>query len=101
MRSRLTKGSGDVHRLCSNVRVWVPSNSSGEGGRTMIEALRQLAAICLMLVAATAVVPASAQANNCAQQCVAQENACRRATKDSPSCSAQATRCLQACRTKR
>lgn len=44
---------------------------------------------------------APATANDCFAKCQAQENACRRATKDSPSCSAEMTRCLQSCRTQR
>jgi hypothetical protein len=40
-------------------------------------------------------------ANDCAQRCYAQENACRRATKDSPSCGSELTRCLQGCRAQR
>lgn len=67
----------------------------------MMRTLRLSVAVCLIFAATNFFVPARAHANNCAQQCIAQENACRRATKDSPSCSAQATRCLQACRTKR
>ena len=42
-----------------------------------------------------------ALANQCAAQCYAQENACRRATKDSPRCGAELTRCLQSCRAQR
>lgn len=41
-----------------------------------------------------------AQANQCAAQCYAQENACRRATSDDPKCGAELTKCLQACRGK-
>ena len=37
-------------------------------------------------------------ANQCAAQCYAQENACRRATNDDPKCSAELTKCLQSCR---
>lgn len=43
----------------------------------------------------------AALANDCAAKCQAQENACRRATKDSPSCSSEMTRCLQGCRAQR
>ncbi len=42
-----------------------------------------------------------AAANECAAQCYAQENACRRATSDDPKCGADLTRCLQACRTQK
>lgn len=60
-------------------------------------------AIVLLCLGAFPVVtiPTSAEANQCAQRCYAQENACRRATKDSPSCGSELTRCLQACRAKR
>jgi hypothetical protein len=36
--------------------------------------------------------------NQCASQCYAQENACRRATNDDPKCGAELTKCLQSCR---
>lgn len=49
----------------------------------------------------TAALPTLTSANDCAQRCYAQENACRRATKDSPRCGAELTRCLQSCRAKR
>jgi hypothetical protein len=52
----------------------------------------------LLLAGSSAVVMQSAAANDCASQCYAQENACRRATQGSQSCDAQLTRCLQACR---
>jgi hypothetical protein len=56
-------------------------------------------AIAASLVAAGALgVSAGALANDCAQRCYAQENSCRRATKDSPRCGAELTRCLQSCR---
>lgn len=58
--------------------------------------------IAALWLGASAVVLATATAaNDCAQRCYAQENACRRATKDSPSCGAQLTRCLQGCRARR
>lgn len=41
-----------------------------------------------------------ALANQCANQCYAQENACRRATNDDPKCGAELTKCLQSCRQK-
>ncbi|MCC7250870.1 hypothetical protein [Hyphomicrobium sp.] len=59
------------------------------------------AIVALCLAASAAVVFPVAFANDCAQRCYAQENACRRATKDSPSCGAELTRCLQSCRAKR
>ncbi|WP_334151016.1 hypothetical protein [Hyphomicrobium sp.] len=56
-------------------------------------------AIAASLVATSAtVLSAAADANDCAQRCYAQENACRRATQDSPRCGAELTRCLQSCR---
>jgi hypothetical protein len=55
-----------------------------------------VAALCLSVA-----FPTVTAANDCAQRCYAQENACRRATKDSPSCGAQLTQCLQSCRAKR
>lgn len=57
-----------------------------------------LAASCL---AASAVALAAPSFADCAQRCYAQENSCRRATADSPSCGAQLTQCLQGCRAKR
>ncbi len=45
-------------------------------------------------------VVGEASANQCAAQCYAQENACRRATSDDPKCGAELTKCLQACRGK-
>jgi hypothetical protein len=67
----------------------------------MIVTARLTAAAYLMLMALSALMPGRAIANNCAQQCYAQENSCRRATQGSQSCDAALTRCLQACRTKR
>lgn len=58
-----------------------------------------IAALCMG--AFSAALPTVTAANDCAQRCYAQENACRRATKDSPRCGAELTRCLQSCRTKR
>ncbi|MGE0023150.1 MAG: hypothetical protein AB7S70_05895 [Hyphomicrobium sp.] len=55
-----------------------------------------VAALCL--AASAAGLSSSALANDCAQRCYAQENSCRRATKDSPSCGSALTRCLQSCR---
>jgi len=46
------------------------------------------------------VVGDEASANQCANQCYAQENACRRATNDDPKCGAELTKCLQSCRGK-
>lgn len=59
-----------------------------------------IALLCVGLLSMMA-MPTCAEANQCAQRCYAQENACRRATKDSPSCGAELTRCLQACRAQR
>jgi hypothetical protein len=54
----------------------------------------------LLLTGGSAVVVECASANDCASQCYAAENACRRATQGASSCDAQLTRCLQACRKK-
>ena len=66
----------------------------------MFEARRLVvkAALLAPLVAAGLFVSAEAYANDCAAQCYAAENACRRATKGSSSCDAALTRCLQSCR---
>ncbi len=58
-----------------------------------------IAALCVGTGAMA--LPAVTAANDCAQRCYAQENACRRATQDSPRCSADLTRCLQKCRARR
>jgi hypothetical protein len=65
-----------------------------------VSATRNKLAVSKALFAAllVAVVSGSAIAGDCASQCYAQENACRRATQGSPSCDAALTRCLQACR---
>ncbi len=42
----------------------------------------------------------AAFANQCAAQCYAQENACRKAKAGDPSCDAELTKCLQGCRGK-
>jgi hypothetical protein len=60
-----------------------------------------LGSISAGAVAMTTLCGPSAFANDCAAKCQAQENSCRRATKDSPSCSEQMTRCLQGCRQQR
>jgi hypothetical protein len=60
-----------------------------------------LAIAALCAAAASSALPEVSVANDCAQRCYAQENACRRATKDSPTCGAQVTRCLQGCRATR
>ncbi|MFM7083763.1 MAG: hypothetical protein ACKOW3_01985 [Hyphomicrobium sp.] len=39
-------------------------------------------------------------ADQCAAQCYAQENACRKATNDDPKCGVELTKCLQTCRGK-
>ncbi len=39
--------------------------------------------------------------NQCAAQCYAQENACRRAKSDDPVCGVELTKCLQSCRTQK
>jgi hypothetical protein len=62
----------------------------------------KLAAVLLSVafVASPAIMIEKACANDCASQCYAAENACRRATQGSSSCDAQLTRCLQTCRKK-
>lgn len=64
-------------------------------------ALSSSAMIRALALGLALLMAAPASANDCAAKCQAQENACRRATKDSPSCSAEMTRCLQSCRTQR
>jgi hypothetical protein len=58
------------------------------------------ALLTVLLVSGFAIPIDKACANDCASQCYAAENACRRATQGSSSCDAQLTRCLQACRKK-
>jgi hypothetical protein len=62
-----------------------------------------IVASCVVAVMAAmiAVFAPATFAADCAQRCYAQENSCRRATQDSPSCGAALTRCLQSCRAKR
>lgn len=67
----------------------------------MSRSLRTAIAALVLGAFPAVVLPTVAEANQCAQRCYAQENACRRATKDSPSCGAELTRCLQACRAQR
>jgi hypothetical protein len=55
----------------------------------------------LLFVSFAALFAGRATADDCAAQCYAQENACRRATQGSQSCDAALTRCLQACRARR
>jgi hypothetical protein len=69
-----------------------------EGKRLAVSNARFLA---LVLAGAGAFLSGPATANDCAAQCYAQENACRRATQGSQSCDAELTRCLQACRAQR
>lgn len=54
------------------------------------------AAAFAVVVAALALGGASA--NDCGSACRKAYNQCRIATKDSPSCEAQFTRCMQSCR---
>ena len=56
------------------------------------------AALLAPLMAAAFFVCAEAYANDCAAQCYAAENQCRKATKGSSSCDGALTRCLQSCR---
>lgn len=77
------------------VRRWVVTI------KTMKFALLALAAAFAVLTAGGRfVVGDEASANQCANQCYAQENACRRATNDDPKCGAELTKCLQSCRGK-
>jgi hypothetical protein len=55
----------------------------------------------IVLAAIGMLISDSAAANDCAAQCYAQENACRRRTQGSQSCDAELTRCLQGCRARR
>jgi hypothetical protein len=55
----------------------------------------------LLIVGMGTLLSDAASANQCAARCYAQENDCRRATRGSPSCEAELTRCLQACRAQR
>ncbi len=64
------------------------------GKRSMLAA----ALLAVLFVASSTIVVEKACANDCASQCYAAENACRRATQGSSSCDAQLTRCLQGCR---
>jgi hypothetical protein len=76
------------------------SQHEQEGGSKVRRTIRYaIAALCLG--AGASILPAATSANDCAQRCYAQENSCRRATKDSPSCGSELTRCLQSCRAKR
>ena len=67
----------------------------------MVKSMRYAIAALALAASSSALMPGTACANDCAQRCYSQENSCRRATKDSPSCGAQLTRCLQSCRAKR
>lgn len=67
----------------------------------MSRSVRFAIALLCLGVFPVVTVPTLAEANQCAQRCYAQENSCRRATKDSPSCGAELTRCLQSCRAQR
>ncbi len=56
------------------------------------------AALSALMLTVLVLGGTKAYANQCAAQCYAQENACRRATNDDPKCGAELTKCLQACR---
>ena len=71
------------------------------GRKRLAIAAALFASVSATAVALTTLCGPSAFANDCAAKCQAEENACRRATKDSPACSAQMTRCLQSCRQQR
>lgn len=64
----------------------------------MIKTMRFGIAALVFAVCATVLSSSAVIANDCAQRCYADENSCRRATKDSPGCGAELTRCLQSCR---
>lgn len=66
-----------------------------EGRRLAILSL--LFVLAMMALVGVIGIP-DADANQCAAQCYAQQQACMQATKGSPTCSAQLTRCLQSCR---
>ena len=69
--------------------------------RTLTYAIVAIAAAYAVIAAGGHVAGGDeAFANQCAAQCYAQENACRRATSDDPKCGAELTQCLQACRGK-
>jgi hypothetical protein len=82
---------------------------TGPGGsRRIIVSIKTWTCAVAAVVAAFAVLTAGihmaggdeAFANQCAAQCYAQENACRKATSDDPKCGAELTKCLQSCRGK-
>jgi hypothetical protein len=54
-----------------------------------------------VLAAGSMVADVALADNQCAAQCYAQENACRRAKSDDPVCGVELTKCLQSCRTQK
>jgi hypothetical protein len=82
-----------------------PGNSPhvpfGDGRMNVLE-LRTTWAAAMAAVAAavlaTLALGGGASANDCGSACRKAYNQCRIATKDSPSCEAQFTRCMQSCR---
>lgn len=66
-------------------------------GREKAWGLKAMAVASLMALTLLFGVGGSASANSCANACYAEENRCRIATKNSPSCSARLTACLQRC----
>jgi hypothetical protein len=81
--------------------VHADSKHASEKEIDVVSRTLSLAIAALCVAAATSALPEVSAANDCAQRCYAQENSCRRATKDSPTCGAQVTRCLQGCRAQR
>lgn len=61
-------------------------------------AIASLMFMLSMLVVAGFTGVQVADANQCAAQCYAAEQACMQSRKGSPSCSSELTSCLQACR---
>lgn len=58
-------------------------------------------AVGAVLAAGVIVGDAALADSQCAAQCYAQENACRRAMSGDPKCEAELTKCLQVCRTQK
>lgn len=68
--------------------------------RTVRFAIALLAVVMMVPVVATvSMIPMSscALAASCRERCYAEENDCRRRTKDSDECGREVTRCLQKC----
>jgi hypothetical protein len=65
--------------------------------QAIIAGLLTLAATAALLGVSQFVVDDTASANQCASACYAAHNQCRVASKGSPSCDAQLSRCLAGC----